>query len=459
MFKIRSFMSDARGNTAIMTALALVPILLAAGAGIDMVRANYVQSVLQGAADAAAIAGGASGKTDKTDLDQIVSDYLHSNGAMDVMTSVEAVEGELDKGKRTFEVKIRGKLNTSLMRIAGISDMDVGAFSQVVLGGAALEVALVLDNTASMNSDGRLTALKSASTDMIDKLMDMKSKGADVKVGIVPFADYVNVGIENRNEPWLSVPADSTTTSNVCNTSYPDASKSNCRTETGMYNNDGVATPYTYEVCDWVYGTPVTTCADQTYNNTWNGCVGSRSNPLDEHIGTLSTPYPGLQNTTCPAPLTKLTDKGSDLKSKLDAMNAVGNTYIPAGLLWGWNLLDSQVPIQGGKTKAAMSAAGGTKVLVLMTDGANTLSADYPWHWGSNAAAANTKTAALCDNIRTDGIVVYTIAFMVTDSTSKDLLTSCAGDATRAYSADNAVELAKAFEDIGSSLVALRLAK
>ncbi len=448
-----------RGNTAIMTALAIVPILVASGAGIDMMRANNAQTVLQAAADAAAIAGAASKLTSDAAIKVVVIDYLKSNGAIDVMDSVDKIEAKLDKSKRTFEVKIRGKLKTSLMSIAGISNMELGAYSEIVMGGNALEVALVLDNTGSMNSEGRLTSLKVAATDMVTKLMKMKSDGADVKIGIVPFGDYVNVGIANRGEPWVDVPADSKKLTNVCNTTYPEATSSNCRDVTGVYSNDGVPTPYTYQVCDWVYGNPVTTCSNQNYTNSWNGCVGSRNAPLDESIGSPSTPYPGLLNTSCPSEITGLTANEVQLKNQISAMNAVGATYIPQGLLWGWNVLDASKPITGGRTNAAMKLAGGSKAIVLMTDGANTRSADGKYHWGSDVSAANTKTASLCRNIKSDEIKIYTVSLMVDDITAKNLLISCASDPSMAYSADNAAELAKAFEDIGDSLMALRVSK
>ena len=459
MLGFKKFNSNTHGNTAIMTALAIVPVLLAAGAGIDMMRANNAQTTLQAAADAAAIAGATSGLTKESDIKALVEDYLKANNAMDVLTHVDKMEGKLDKSKRTFEVKIRGKLKTSLMSIAGITDMELGAYSEVVMGGAALEVALVLDNTASMNSDGRLASLKVAASEMIDKLMALKDAGADVKIGIVPFADYVNVGMSNRKAAWMDVPVDSTSTSNVCNTSYPNATSSNCRKETGVWDNDGVSTPYTYDVCDWSYGNPVTTCSMQTYTNSWNGCVGSRASPLDESIGSISTRYPGLLNTSCPAEITPLTANKTTLKNQITAMIAVGSTYIPQGILWGWNVLDKNDPITGAKSKSAMTAAGGTKAMVIMTDGANTKSADNQFHWGTDVTAANNKTTSLCAKVKADGIKVYTVAFMVTDTTAKSLLTNCATEPSMAYSADDAAQLAKAFDDIGSSMMALRVSK
>ncbi|GJD71269.1 pilus assembly protein TadG-related protein [Methylobacterium gnaphalii] len=56
---LRSFRSDQSGVFAVWYALMAVPLLVAAGAGLDMMRAVQLRSELQSAADAAALAGAA----------------------------------------------------------------------------------------------------------------------------------------------------------------------------------------------------------------------------------------------------------------------------------------------------------------------------------------------------------------------------------------------------------------
>ncbi len=453
------FKSNCKGNTSILFAAALLPLLLGAGAAVDFVETNNTLTVLQGATDAAAIAAGSSGKSDKDELQTIVEKYLEANNATHILDSIDKIESKLDKTTRTFTVTITGKRKTSLMHLAGINTMDLGAFSEVKLGGDGLEVALVLDNTGSMSASGRMEALKVASQDLVDKLLEAQDTGAYVRVGIVPFAEYVNVGLGVRSEPWMNVPNDTSKTVNVCTDTYPNATSSNCREETYSGMTDGI--PYTgvHTVCDWNYGSPVSVCNDQVQTSTWNGCVGSRTEPLDENIGTPSSPYPGLPNAWCTSELVPLTNDKAKLKSKITDLVPVGNTYIPAGLLWGWNLLDSNAPYSQGKTKSAIEAMGGKKAMVLMTDGDNTLSADYPWHWGNDGNKADAKTKELCKNIKNDDIVVYTVSFMVTDPDSVNMLKQCASDHSKAFTADSTAELVQAFNDIGASMVAMRLSK
>ncbi len=455
-----SFLRSTAGNIAVTFAITLMPLLLAVGAGTDILRQNTTQTKLQAATDAAAMAGAQLSKSSLAKAKKQVELYLTENQAYQAIASGTSVTSGVAEKSGNFYVKINGKMDTMFMALAGYSTLDVGAYTEVDLGGQDLEVALVLDNTASMNSEGRLDSLKDASKSLVDTLYKAKSVDAYLKVGIVPFADYINVGMGNRSASWMNVPADTTSiTKNVCSTTYPDATSFNCRDEKGTWNNDGVPTPYTYQICDWNYGAPKTVCADQVVDNRWYGCVGSRSSPLDQNIGSTGSKYPGIQNTSCPQEITDLTDSKETVLTAIDAMNAVGETYIPSGLLWGWNLLDAQKPYTSAKTDEQMKAGKGIKAIVLMTDGDNTRSPDYPYHWGGDAALADKISAQLCNNIKASGIVIYTVAFKVTKQSSKDLLTQCASSSSQAFDAQDPAGLMTAFNSIGASLAQIRLAK
>lgn len=460
MRNFSQFKSDCLGNVTMMLALSVVPMLIGVGAAVDMVQANNTLTVLQGASDAAAIAAGSSQTTDEAELLEIVTKYLTTNGAIAALDSIESIVPKLDKVKRTFSVTIRGKRNTSLMNLAGINTMDLSAYSEVKLGGDGLEVALVLDNTGSMNAAGRLPALKTAAKLLVDEVLEVTASGSYARIGIVPFSNYVNVGLSRRNKPWIDVDPDKSVTSHSCWNTYPNATKSNCRQVPSVV--DGVSQG-SNEQCDWNYGAAVEQCGNNTATSTWNGCVGSRPEPLDETIGNLATRYKGLSNEWCTSEIVELTDSKSKLHDTIDNFVATGETYVPAGLLWGWNMLDSEAPLEKAKAAADIKAMGGTKAIVLMTDGQNTLAPYSPNHWGGAGAAdwarGDAKTSTLCENIKADGIVVYTVSFMVTDVGAKALLANCASDASKAYSADSAAALASTFKEIGMSMTAMRLSK
>jgi Flp pilus assembly protein TadG len=443
------------GNTTIIFALSVVPMFLAAGAAVDMVRANRTQAVLQGAVDAAALSAAVSGE-DESKLKKIVEDYLTANGAQGSLAEVESIDTEVDKDTGKVTVEIKGKIKTSFMKLAGINHMDLSAMSEVSRGVNSMEIALVLDNTDSMNFEGRLEALKKSAKEFVNEVYKSKYPGSYVKIGIVPFSNYVNVGIGSNGESWLNVPP--ATPVNQCYDTYPDAKSSNCKTVTNAYTTDGVATSGESQVCDWDYGAPKNVCSMHT--PVWAGCVGSRNSPLDKQIGTPSSPYPGLLDTYCASPITDLTDDESQLVASIDAMVGVESTFIPAGLLWGWNMLNGAKPLTAAKSGAEMKAMLGKKSIVLMTDGDNTLVPTYPYHSTSVPAPVSDSIAKqICANAKDDEIEIYTVAFKVTSLAALEMLRECASDPSKAFDAGDNENLALAFKKIARELSAVRLSK
>jgi Flp pilus assembly protein TadG len=455
------FTRDCNGGVAVYFAAAAIPLLLGAGAAIDLIQVNAANSILQNAVDAAALGGAASKETNEADLEEIVKKFLTANRATSVLESITDYEIELDDNKNTLRITVSGQRPTSIMHLAGLDKVNLIATAVVNLPSDGLEVAMVLDVTNSMNADGRLPALKTAANEFIDTVMAAKDRGAYVRMGVVPFSEYVNVGLGARNELWMDVPPDKTVTlPQECSMQFPHRQWTNCTAVQKTGYSDGVPYTYTsYENCTVIDGPEEMVCHTPVHVTKWNGCVGSRNNPLDERIGVLSSPYPGVPNVTCNDEMQTLTDNESKLKSKVSGLVASGETYVPAGLLWGWNMVDGDAPLAEAKSAAEIKAKNGTKAIVLMTDGDNTLSASYPAHYNRDGNVADTKVGELCKNIKKDDVVIYTISFMVTDPDSIAMLENCASDKTKAFSADNSAQLSAAFEEVGESLMAMHLSK
>jgi hypothetical protein len=294
-------------------------------------------------------------------------------------------------------------------------------------------------------------------------------KDVDVKVAVVPFAQYVNVGLGNRSQPWMSVPPDQTTTKQVCSQTRDVTRTYNCVTKpvtsTSTSCNDGVCTTTTrttnQTTCQYDYGPYYQKCTNQTTTTKWNGCVGSRAYPLNVRDETPSTPYPGIMNVSCPSAITPLTKDKATVTTALSKMVTTGETYIPSGLVWGYATLSNQAPFTEAVPYTDTKVK---KALVLMTDGANTKSVStlsgytgMPAHNGSNVTQANTYTSELCTNIKASGITVYTIAFGVTDTATRTRLRDCASDASMSYTPDNASQLSSAFKEIAEALRTLSI--
>jgi hypothetical protein len=71
----------------------------------------------------------------------------------------------------------------------------------------------------------------------------------------------------------------------------------------------------------------------------------------------------------------------------------------------------------------------------------------------------NSREAQLCNNIKNAGIEIYTVIFRETDQATENLMRNCASSTGHFYRADNAQELAQAFDAIGTGIGALRLTR
>lgn len=383
-----------------MFGLALVPILLSAGAAIDMVKMHNVSTTLQVAVDSAALAGATSKQlNNKKTLNAIVQTYLKSNEAFAVLETGAKVTQTVDTVTGSFVVKVSGKMKTSFMKLAGISTLDVNATSAVGLGMQGLEVALVLDNTGSM-AGTKLASLKTAATQLISILEASKADYSDLKFGLVPFSKYVNVGVANASAPWIKGPS---------------------------------------------------------MSPNWTGCIGSRSAPLDLQVGASGGKFPAIDGGVCPTALAPLTTNTASIVTEINAMVATGNTYVAGGVLWGWNVLDASAPFTEGKTTAQMTAVNGRKVMVVMTDGTNTASPLYPSHDGIDSVLADSIFANLCTNVKAQQIQIYTVLFEEPSPVIKDLMRNCASSPANFFDATSNAALIDAFNGIGRELAGVRL--
>ncbi len=459
--RLQSFHTNDSGSVMVTFAVMFTAILIASGLALDYSRSVNVHTSLQNDLDAALLAG-AKKSSEAAEIKETAQLYIGDNwrNKFGIPTAVDIV---VDKPE---ESRVRGRVSvevpTTLMAIAGIETVPVTVESEIQMAGENIEVALVLDVTDSMLGP-KIEALKRSAADLVEKAFENENSREHVRIALVPFADYVNVGEINRNADWIDVPLDTETTSESCIDDYREViGTSNCRTQTYTYDRDGETVTTDQQICDYEYGPPSRRCFSTTYINRWYGCAASRDYPLDVTDEQWNVRVPGAMNVTCGTPGMELTNDDAALKQRIDAITTFGNTYIPAGLFWGWTVLSSQEPFSTARAYGEMvDGVPVEKIMVLMTDGANTRSPLYASknHAGNDAALANARTAELCTNIRRAGIKIYTVAFDVTDETVKDMLRDCAGAPQQFYDAENATELQAAFTNIGANFSALRIAR
>ncbi|GGE22844.1 hypothetical protein GCM10011390_47820 [Aureimonas endophytica] len=488
------YFQDRSGNFAIIGALALLPMVFGAGFMIDGTRWYASQAALQSAADLTSLALAASPEQDLGKLRLKAEKFLKTNlkNAKVGDITIDSFEGSAE----FIKLKVSGTIPATLMAMAGYDRLKSSAYVEAKRAPVQyLEIALVLDNTYSMSAtmpsgQTRMDVLKIASTNLVSTLLPNPDDA--VEIALVPYAANVNVGVKNRTKPWISVADDyskTTTTAGKCTNQPETKSCSKYESVACTKYNDGIpyASTCSTGVCLQYKTTPAqytcTTDSTSTTNYKWNGCIGSRKG-AGNNVNDLnpSIPYPGFLDTgtrQCMTEMTELTDDKALLLAGIKAMSFGGGsyipqTYMPAGLIWGQNALSPVAPFEGAQSYDPQNK-NPRKVLILMTDGDNTMKMNSD---GSHAnivgngatktakqtdAAAVAKTNAdsqkICDYAKSNKIEIFSVAFMVNDPDAKTLLQNCAADRNHYYDASNSEQLIASFDGIARSISQVRIAE
>jgi Flp pilus assembly protein TadG len=229
--RLRALLRNTRGNVAMIFALSLIPITIAAGAGIDLGRAMIVRSRLAEALDAAGLAVGATQGLTTTQMTTLAQQYFSANytadssfGTPEPVTLATATDANGNTDGVTLSTSVQ--MPTTLMNVVGIKTMPVGYSSQVTWGQTKLWVSLVLDNTGSMTETdntgtSKISALKTATQQLLTTLKGVAENPGDVEVALIPFSKDVNLGSSYENASWIdwtdweAPPANGTVSSSV----------------------------------------------------------------------------------------------------------------------------------------------------------------------------------------------------------------------------------------------------
>jgi Flp pilus assembly protein TadG len=198
-----------QGNIAVLFAIAAVPILSFVGAAIDYTRANTARTAMQAALDSTALMLAkdlTDGVITTSQIEAKATSYftaLYTNTDAKSVVISAGYTPNTGKGS-TIQLSGSGTVDTDFMRVAGFPNLNFNTASTSLWGNTRMRVALVLDNTGSMASNGKMAALQKAATDMIDKLAALNKTAGDVYISIIPFAKDVNVGTANVGASWIN---------------------------------------------------------------------------------------------------------------------------------------------------------------------------------------------------------------------------------------------------------------
>lgn len=513
----RDFCHKESGMTLPLLAVSMVALTSLVGMAIDTARMQLVQSKLQFSLDAAGLAAGSTVST--ATLNSEVTKYLGTNFNGYLGATLTAATATVDSTNTIITLSATATLPTTFMAIAGINTITVSANSQISRAVTGLELVLVLDNTGSMNNSAgvsgtsKIQALQTAATTLVNSLFASNPPAGKLWVGVVPFTQGVNIGTSHPT--WMNATYDNSildTSGSTTTTDWgPNGSWMGC-VDARLNNEDVTDDPPDQSNTNTLFNAyywpsdslnlDFATVTNSGVNNwkqcskQWNRCkngtctvVNGSCSTSSGHtctlIGTSCTYSSPLNNLTagpnylCPQQVTPMTNNKTTLLNAISAMTAQGDTEINQGLEWGWNMLSPRWQgLWGGTMNSnglplAYNTSGMSKVVVLLTDGTNTVDNTAHgayWFLGDNRLGTtssstavtdlNSKTTQLCTAMKNKGIYIYTIA-LGTDPTAAGLtmLQNCATASNYYFNSPSTSQLQSIFSAIGDSLSNLRVSK
>ena len=514
------FGRDESGVFAVFFGILTIVLVALGGSAVDFVNIQNIRSITQASLDSAALMLQPKIYTQsENQLKELATALVVERlSSLNATVTIETVTTDTANGSLFLEARLQVPL--PFLSMVGVNQINTRVASQATQKQLFLEVGMVLDNSGSMNSYSRMANLKIAATNATEILFDGAATSTTVKVGIVPFTSFVNIGANNAGASWIDVAGNSS----IANDNFDD--------------DDNDATPFTG---------PVNRLAlyNQMSNVSWGGCVEARphtqtsgpnahldtddttpdpSNPdtyfvpsfspdtpdwwaswqsdyisdtaasacpylsyyasdrehqerLCKYSGSID-PYAWGPNFDCPAAATlPLSATKQSVLNAINAMSAGGATNIHQGAIWGFRLLSPSEPFSEGRPYNQDTA----KALIIMTDGENTMYGannmngayyyspyGFPYNgrigapgWSSSQLTAemDARTLESCANAKAAGITIYTIGLNPPNTSTKSMLEQCATTPSYAYFPTDPTDLNGVFAEIANQLSALRLAQ
>jgi len=220
----RRFLKDTRGNYMLLTAISMVPIMAALAIAIDYTELSRQRAATMNALDAAGIATArriAEGADEDT-VKAYAKDFFESNlGAVNpANTTLTVVLPNNNYGGGTLKLFADLTYDPKFMPVAAMlmgktsssPTVDFTAEAEIRLKNT-LEVALVLDNSGSMDEYGkgtnekRIALLRKASKELVETLAkqasQMKQVSKPVQFALVPFSASVNIAPSSDDQSWM----------------------------------------------------------------------------------------------------------------------------------------------------------------------------------------------------------------------------------------------------------------
>lgn len=470
----KRFARDEEGGILIFVVMMFLTMVVAAGMAIDFMRHESARADLQNALDRGILAAVSVSQT-LNDLETpedsrlmseaIVNDYMKSSGftasAGKNLATVKACPGfEDDTYSSCLEASADYTMKTFFLNIIGYKTIKVPARARAEDVRKDVEISMVLDVSGSMGwvANGsppdvdKITQLKAAAIGFVNYILEFDEEGDKTTISLIPYSQQVNLGQKLAGYYGLD----------------KHHEHSYCADFDGGLDYSTVP-----------IGVGTTAQFQHFWHSIFLSCPGANNQILAHSNDPIA------------------------LGNAIEALSPVGYTATYVGMKWGAALLDpsarpvvTQLIADGSVSDVFAgiprdySEPRKIKVVILMTDGANTFLErvhDYrydkyfdpthddfdPDHWKDNqvrgrdyyADIDNDETGEgdgymyqMCDAFKAnEDAVIYTIGFDLDAAAgAAEKLSYCASSLTKHFVVDG-LSISDAFSEIASDINNLKL--
>ena len=500
--------STRAGATAYVAAAVAVMTVLGGALITDHVWLIDKRDLLKNAATAASLTATAElGRLPKsmadadveTHLKKVVHNYVwinvRANTRSDLKPEDVVVTLDIDRGAGVVNAAVEADVGETLFSFLYPGPKTVRQATAAEQRFQPAEVVLAIDVSGSMVMDvdggwggrSRLDIVKEAANNLIDAVAPDDS--GPVALGLVPWTDVVRLDGESRrrwhSERWTEFPS-----RRLYLVPYTCRPRGRCEPES-VVQDIPASTRGTWRGCVDEYRLmggvtqlpsmedalqlPSRTAFAESYfppGNDQGGrayqCLGaSVPDNFDSQfcwtgasIGDRQYPMNNPQRY-CRAlrSMIPLTTETGSVRRSLNALTAPGSaTYSALGIQWGRRMLSPEWrEVWGNGTHPMDTDHGVPKIIVLLTDGADTICGESDPECESGLAVGRAEA---CAAAKAEGIEIFVVAAMAPEFVSRELgaaLRDCASSPEHAYiNNPDAESLLDAFRSIATELVSLK---
>ena len=428
MIQIRNFVRDTQGSTIIVVAVALFMILGVASLSIDALYLYVLKDRLQTTADVAALAA-VQDIEDQDEAKATAIEYATKNMDTDdhgeVLSLGDVVIGGWDPDTRIFTpnadpanaVRVttrRDQVNNNpaglfFARVLGRDEVDLSAQATAAFEPRKVELAMVLDNSGSMDMfGGSMQYLIDAADQLLDMMFQGESTLDESRISIVPFRALVHLGTGHAD--WLS----------------------------------GAAP------------------------GTWNGCFLARFEPVGGGPYRLTDSPPAdvpfdpapdttTSNRNCSVQMVATEDDRDVLDTAMNALGAQYQTDMYEAMAWAWRALSPRWRgVWSDPDFPKDYDDEWRKVAIIVTDGWSS-----PWMSPYNESTHDQLIPNVCEDMKAEEIEIY-VVWMDKNSNAKvaarPYYEQCASDGGHHFAdAQSQADVDAAFSEIARRILEPRL--